>query len=181
MLKEQIEKGQPLTITHKDMARYFMVIPEAVSLVLKAASIAQAGDITLLKMGQQIKIVDLAKSLIALMGKTEAEVPIVFTGIRPGEKLSEELYLCGNELQTSDPDVLILPKGDRDREASSVALDDGVERMIRLAQTGNNEAVYILSTLAQCKQLGDPAPIGTPDMVFPEGSRDALPLPDLLH
>ena len=111
-LEKQVSQGGPVTVTHKDMTRFFMLIPEAVSLVLTAASLSKPGDINVLKMGNPVKILDIAKSVIALCGKTEDEVPIVFTGVRPGEKMYEELYIRGDELKTDHPDVVTLPNGD---------------------------------------------------------------------
>lgn len=148
LLKKQISNGEPVTITHEDMARYFMLIPEAVSLVLNASTIAKSGDILILKMGQPIKIVDITRSLIAIMGKNETDVPIVFTGMRPGEKLVEELYLCGNEIVTDHPDILIAPKGDSLSE-SQIDFSKKVDKLIELAQNSNNEALYQLSSMIQ--------------------------------
>ena len=88
---EQIRKGGPVTVTHEEVTRYFMSIPEAVALVLQAAAMGDSGQIMMLDMGDPVKISDLARQLIFLSGKTEHEIKVIFTGLRPGEKLFEEL------------------------------------------------------------------------------------------
>jgi FlaA1/EpsC-like NDP-sugar epimerase len=93
---EQIAKGGPITVTHPDMRRYFMTIPEAVTLVLQAAVLGQSGQVMFLDMGEPVRIVDLVERLLELNGKASSDIPIEYIGLRPGEKLFEEL-LCTEE------------------------------------------------------------------------------------
>ncbi|MGB9788939.1 MAG: polysaccharide biosynthesis protein [Dictyoglomus turgidum] len=106
VFKKQIEMGGPITITHKDMERYFMTIPEAVGLVLQAGAIGKSGDLFVLDMGKPVKIIDLAKNFIELSGYSVEDIEIKIIGLRPGEKLKEELWEEEEKvLKTSHPKI----------------------------------------------------------------------------
>ncbi len=111
LFKKQIEKGGPVLVTHPDIIRYFMTIPEAVSLVLQAGASAKGGEIFVLDMGQPVKIVDLAKNLIQLSGYTLGkDIEIKYTGLRPGEKLYEELLMDEEGLQATENELIHIGK-----------------------------------------------------------------------
>ncbi|MCK8516952.1 polysaccharide biosynthesis protein [Methylonatrum kenyense] len=127
IFRDQIRRGGPVTVTHRDMTRYFMTIPEAASLVIQAGAMAQGGDVFVLDMGEPVKVLDLAQRMIRLSGlqvrdkgHPEGDIEIKFTGIRPGEKLFEELLIGENVTGTDHPMIMRakekrLPKSEIDR------------------------------------------------------------------
>lgn len=111
LFKKQIEQGKPVTVTHPDIIRYFMTIPEAVSLVMEAAAIANGGEIFVLDMGKPVRIVTLAENLIRMYGKEPyKDVEIKFTGLRPGEKIKEELLMNEEGLQKTSNKLIFIGK-----------------------------------------------------------------------
>jgi FlaA1/EpsC-like NDP-sugar epimerase len=161
LFKQQIARGGPVTITHPDMQRYFMTIPEAVHLVLQAAAMGQGGEVFFLNMGQQVRILDLAEDLIRLSGlEPGRDIEIVFTGIRPGEKLSEDLWEEGLHFQaTSHPEVY---RAEEDEEVDGQHLAQAVDELNRLAQQGETETIIqMLDEVIPSAAVGSAPP---PDM-----------------
>ncbi len=135
--QKQINEGGPVTITHPEMSRYFMSIPEASQLILQAAAIGDDGKIFLLEMGKPIKIVQIARDLIRLSGlEPEQDIPIVYTGLRPGEKLYEELQTSEeNVIHTSHKKIMILKDGNHNLEW--VAFRASIKSLLTIADTMN--------------------------------------------
>jgi FlaA1/EpsC-like NDP-sugar epimerase len=143
LFKRQIAHGGPVTVTHPDMKRYFMTIPEAVHLVLQAAAMGQGGEVFLLNMGQQVRVLDLAEDLIRLSGlEPGRDIEIVFTGVRPGEKLSEDLWEEGITYQkTAHPEIFRVEAEETNLPA---ALDRIVDELNHLAVQGKTTALLEL-------------------------------------
>lgn len=139
LFKKQIENGGPVTVTHKDIIRYFMTIPEAVSLVLQAGAYAESGETFVLDMGEQVKIVTLAENLIRAMGYTPyVDIDIKFTGLRPGEKLYEELLMGEEGLRKTANDKIFIGKQiDIDEQLFYKSLKE----MEKICQTNDKTAV----------------------------------------
>lgn len=138
LFKKQIAEGGPVTVTHKDIIRYFMTIPEAAQLVLQAMSYAKGGEIFVLDMGEPVKIYDLAVSLIKLSGlEPDIDIPIVFTGLRPGEKLYEELLMKEEGLQKTENQKIYIG------ELTDLDEKDILEKLAKLQHLIENEKTSI--------------------------------------
>jgi FlaA1/EpsC-like NDP-sugar epimerase len=143
IFRRQIAKGGPVTVTHPHMTRYFMTIPEAASLVVQAGAIGGRGEIFVLDMGEPVKILDLARNMIRLSGKEpERDVPIAYVGVRPGEKLHEELWGPDEEVKpTTHPKILRVKRGGAD----PALLADELAELERLVEGG--ETLDVVSRL----------------------------------
>jgi len=126
IFKQQIAAGGPVTVTHPEMRRYFMTIPEASQLVLQAGALGQRGEIFVLDMGKPVRILDLARDLIILSGlRPDVDIPIVFTGLRPGEKLYEELSIKGeNMVPTRHPKIAVWKSGASESSTIQKMIDE---------------------------------------------------------
>ncbi len=143
LFKRQIARGGPVTVTHPDMRRYFMTIPEAVHLVLQASGMGSGGEVFVLNMGKQVRILDLAEDLIRLSGlEPGRDIDIVFTGIRAGEKLSEELWDEGYSLEpTGHPEIFRL---DGQGVLFGEELQKSTAELIKLAREGDSSTIVTL-------------------------------------
>ena len=138
LFREQISRGGPVTITHPDVRRYFMTIPEAVQLVLQAAALGKGAEVFVLDMGAPIRIEDLAKDLIKLSGlELGRDVDIVYTGLRPGEKMFEELSAAGENYVPTRHEKIVRTRNGASGTEGSLFLRESVQELIRLAGQGN--------------------------------------------
>lgn len=144
LFKSQIAKGGPVTVTHPDMTRYFMTIPEASRLVIQAGTLASGGEVFVLDMGEPVKIVDLARNMIQLSGFTEEQIAIQFSGIRPGEKMYEELLKEGEV----HPEA-VYPKIFTGIVTEEPDLDGKLENMNRL-MTDEALSLYLVNWANDC-------------------------------
>jgi FlaA1/EpsC-like NDP-sugar epimerase len=154
LFRRQIEQGGPVTITHPDMERYFMTVPEAVQLIIRAGNLARGGEVFVLEMGEQVRIIDLARNMIRLSGqRVDRDIPIEIVGPRPGEKLREELF--------NDDERPVPTDADRIMKAERAPLDpdwvEGViERVERLVEQGDETFLaQQMAELARVVHAGD--------------------------
>jgi FlaA1/EpsC-like NDP-sugar epimerase len=158
IFKRQIARGGPVTVTHPEMKRYFMTIPEAVHLVLQAAGMGSGGELFVLRMGEQVRILNLAEDLIRLSGlEPGKDIEITFTGVRPGEKLSESLWDEDLDYQPTDHGDIVCVVDNGYLEGSS--LEAAIEELVRLAREGDSQAILgLLSERVPGSLLGSTPP-----------------------
>jgi FlaA1/EpsC-like NDP-sugar epimerase len=141
LFKRQIAKGGPITVTHPDIYRYFMTIPEAVQLIMQAGAMGRGGEIFILDMGEPIKIADLARDMITLSGlEPDRDIKIVFTGLRPGEKLYEELLTDGEEIKSTLHDKIKVVGVEN---IEWVSLSENIERLLNSLQDGISDDIIL--------------------------------------
>lgn len=171
LFRKQISSGGPITVTHEEITRYFMSIPEAASLVIQAGSMAKGGEVFVLDMGEPVKIVDLARRMVHLSGlevkdshNLEGDIEIVYTGLRPAEKLYEELLVGGNVIGTEHPRIMMANEEKLSHDELSSLIEElvvacnhydhsGIKKLLQLAVSGYQPHEAIVDHLTK-KQLG---------------------------
>jgi FlaA1/EpsC-like NDP-sugar epimerase len=161
IFRRQIERGGPVTVTHPEMTRFFMTIPEAVSLIVQAGSIGRSGQVFVLDMGEPVSIVDLARNMIRLSGKEpDRDVAIEFVGVRPGEKLHEELWGDGESVgDTPHPKILAVTRPSID----AAWLEEELAELERLVAEG--ETLELVSKLGG--MMKEPRRVGSAAVEHP--------------
>lgn len=156
IFRRQIAQGGPVTVTHPQMVRYFMTIPEAMQLVIQAAAMGQGGEIFVLDMGEQVPIVELARNMIGLSGfEPDKDIPIVFTGIRPGEKLREKLFWDHEEILPTEHKKILMAKN---TSLDIAKFKEDIRRMETAINAGAPERIQeILSQMCVCHLGGTQA------------------------
>jgi FlaA1/EpsC-like NDP-sugar epimerase len=158
VFREQIARGGPVTVTHPEVTRYFMSVGEAAQLILQAGALGTGGEVFILEMGQPIRILDLVRDMIRLSGfEPETEIPIVFTGLRPGEKLYEELITEGEGIVPTGHEKIMVLKG---TACDFGELKKRIDQLEALAQTYNAEAIRNHLTLMIPEYRPNPEPQG---------------------
>ena len=163
IFQEQLEKSEPLTITHPDMTRFFMTIPEATWLILDAAALGKSGDLFVLEMGEPVKIMDLANDLVRLSGRDPETQPMRIVGLRPGEKLHEVLFYDEEDVQPTE--IAKLLRAVAEPPPATVRAD--VKTLLAMA-TGGDEKSLRLALMRYVSGTGVPQALGAVD-----GSEDA--------
>ena len=169
LFKKQIAKGGPVTVTHPDIIRYFMTIPEAVSLVMQAGTFAQGGEIFVLDMGAPVKIDELARNLIKLSGlKPDVDIPVVYTGLRPGEKLYEEKLMAEEGIQKTDNKLIHI--------GNPIPFDTEtfLEQLEKLMYAAHNNEDAIVDMVAQMVPTYHPEQTGKKDETYKKLSAEAV-------
>jgi FlaA1/EpsC-like NDP-sugar epimerase len=136
VFQDQIAGGGPVTITHPEVTRFFMTIPEAVQLVLQAAAMGRGGEVFVLDMGEPVKIVDLVRDMIQLSGYREGiDIEIVYTGLRPGEKLCEELFTEVEKPKRTQHEKIFVIRSKDNRETDS--FNQNLDELFKMSQNGD--------------------------------------------
>ena len=171
-LQAQIERGGPVTVTHPEMKRFFMTIPEAVHLVLQAGGLGKGGELFVLNMGEQLRILDLARDLIRLSGVDPDAISVEFTGVRAGEKLEEVLWESGAAIDaTSNPDIFRVREHDLRSELDTRPM---VRDVVAAAESGDTERLQTALELAVPTFSREGVPLDADTLDRPAARRRSL-------